>query len=540
MRNLRLYNTDAAFKANEQAAGSDGSKTVTVVPGVSLSKDLEKSYFNPARENTSSMTITQYYYISGTSRQVAPIKEVKVRYVTGTTSEVTFRPKTGLEYYTPFEAFKTAEIPIDTSVTFNYGGKKLFHEAVYSITDTTAQTKLFNTAPAGVTHIEIDGAVYPKTTTSFTFSTEGRHVVKYFLWSAVTQNTMAGYMFSGVTALESIELCDGVTGLTNWCFSGCTGLISVKIPDSVIHFGDGCFNYCYRLTGVTIPSGVTAIGDYCFNICSSCTVIDIPDSVTSIGNYVFLSCKGLKEIYIGNGVTGYVNNNCFGRFTVIGNTYGMHGTGNESGTCFYPQLEKIVYGNKVRGTIPNDFFRTCKNLKEVIIGDSITSIGASAFSFCTSLEKVTIGTGVTSIGSYAFNATTNLSSLTVTDSVTNVYSFTFGSYSTPYEDFVKNGLVELYLGTGITSFCDYLLAGSRKLKKLTLTSPTVVNMTDPVGRLTGSFRETLWDYQWWNNGKQYGEPGKIYVPSNLLETYRTTSAWDELVNEYGDDVFQAI
>ncbi|MBR3028596.1 MAG: leucine-rich repeat protein, partial [Bacteroidales bacterium] len=41
-------------------------------------------------------------------------------------------------------------------------------------------------------------------------------------------------------------------------------------------------------------------------------------------------------------------------------------------------------------------------LTSVTIGNSVTSIGDSAFNHCTSLTSVTIGNSVTSIGSYDF------------------------------------------------------------------------------------------------------------------------------------------
>ncbi|MCD8304576.1 MAG: leucine-rich repeat domain-containing protein [Prevotellaceae bacterium] len=56
-------------------------------------------------------------------------------------------------------------------------------------------------------------------------------------------------------------------------------------------------------------------------------------------------------------------------------------------------------------------FNGCNSLKEVTIGNSVTSIGSSAFDSCESLETVVIGSSVTSIDEYAFWFCTNLSSV---------------------------------------------------------------------------------------------------------------------------------
>ena len=53
-------------------------------------------------------------------------------------------------------------------------------------------------------------------------------------------------------------------------------------------------------------------------------------------------------------------------------------------------------------TVPN------KYLKNVIIPDSVETIGGYAFSYCTNLRNVIIGKNVTSIGEYAFGSCTSL------------------------------------------------------------------------------------------------------------------------------------
>ncbi len=61
-----------------------------------------------------------------------------------------------------------------------------------------------------------------------------------------------------------------------------------------------------------------------------------------------------------------------------------------------------------------------KNIVSVIIPDSVTNIGSSAFCECTSLTSVTIGNSVTNIGDSAFSGCTSLTSVTIPDSVTSI------------------------------------------------------------------------------------------------------------------------
>ena len=60
------------------------------------------------------------------------------------------------------------------------------------------------------------------------------------------------------------------------------------------------------------------------------------------------------------------------------------------------------------------------NIKSVVIEDSVTSIGSSAFYGCTRLTSVTIPDSVTNIGGSAFGGCTGLTSVTIPDSVTSI------------------------------------------------------------------------------------------------------------------------
>lgn len=55
-------------------------------------------------------------------------------------------------------------------------------------------------------------------------------------------STISGYAFNGCSALESINLPEGVTGIYDWAFGGCTSLSSVTIPSTVTSLNGNVFN----------------------------------------------------------------------------------------------------------------------------------------------------------------------------------------------------------------------------------------------------------------------------------------------------------
>lgn len=121
MRNLRLYNTDAAFKTHGQAAGGDGNSTVSIVPGVSMSKDIRKRYFNPDDGSVAVYTLAAKYTKEGTefTPEAVP-SQIKVKYITGTTSRINVNAPSVGGGLKPIEPFATATVPTDTAITFDY------------------------------------------------------------------------------------------------------------------------------------------------------------------------------------------------------------------------------------------------------------------------------------------------------------------------------------------------------------------------------------------------------------------------------------
>ena len=76
-------------------------------------------------------------------------------------------------------------------------------------------------------------------------------------------------------------------------------------------------------------------------------------------------------------------------------------------------------------SIGSTAFRGCKSLTSVTIPDSVTSIGNFAFGDCESLTSVTIPDSVTLIGGFAFNGCKSLTSVTIPNSVTSIGDYAF-------------------------------------------------------------------------------------------------------------------
>ena len=148
-------------------------------------------------------------------------------------------------------------------------------------------------------------------------------------------------------------------------------------------------------------------------------------------------------------------------------------------------VEKLYLGRNFSGASP---FKDNKKLTTLTIGNSVTSIGWSAFQGCSGLTSVSIGNGVTSIGGYAFEGCSGLTSVNIPNSVTLIEEQAFqgcsGLKSVKIEDgktvlkikssynycpFTGCPVEKLYLGRNISYDYDYSPFGyNKKLTTLTI------------------------------------------------------------------------
>lgn len=185
------------------------------------------------------------------------------------------------------------------------------------------------------------------------------------------------------------------------------------IPDSITSIGDHAFSGCSSITSITIPNSITFIGNDAFRNCNSLTSINIPDSVISIGMQAFLNCKSLTNVYITD-ITKW----CAIEFHDNTSTPLGHTTHN----YLYLNGELVtdlIIPDSVT-SIGNYTFYCCISMKSITIPNSVTSIGRLAFYCCSDLININIPNSVMTIGYGAFMRCYSLTSVTIPDSVTSI------------------------------------------------------------------------------------------------------------------------
>ena len=104
--------------------------------------------------------------------------------------------------------------------------------------------------------------------------------------------------------------------------------------------------------------------------------------------------------------------------------------------------------------ICNSAFWYCLSLSEIVIPNSVTSIGDLAFSFCSSLAEVVIPNSVTRIGDSAFEGCSSLAEVIIPDSITGIGDRAFSFCSSLAEVIIPNSVTNI--GKGAFQLCSSL------------------------------------------------------------------------------------
>lgn len=227
--------------------------------------------------------------------------------------------------------------------------------------------------------------------------------------------TLGSYAFYNCSGATSLSIGNSVQAIPEYAFFGCSGLSSVTIPNSVVAIGDYAFRACSGITAFQFGNAVTSIGSGAFMQCSSLSSLSIGNAVTSIGDNAFMYCTGLTSVTIPASLTNMASNAFFGCSAIASVNYNaINCTNTETNSFFYgSSITSFHIGNGVE-SIPRALVMNCPNLTgQLVIPNTVTSIGGLSFSNCGISGKLTIPSSVTSIANTAFAYCTGLTEIEV-------------------------------------------------------------------------------------------------------------------------------
>ncbi len=229
------------------------------------------------------------------------------------------------------------------------------------------------------------------------------------------------YAFKGCQSIESFEFVNDLAKDDNLGISileGCTKIEELKI------FGSTSLEYLFGtsvallkpvLSKVTINAGSEELVDNMFNGFTALSVVDLTNcDIKRIGMSAFEACESLKTIDISK--VDEIGDKAFARSGLESITIPANGI--VLGVSVFEECRSLSVLNfdlndtdsKLNITeIPNGTFKGTI-LIDVVLPDSVTSIGEYAFSDIYTLNTFTISenSALTSIGAFAFNNCQNI------------------------------------------------------------------------------------------------------------------------------------
>ena len=340
--------------------------------------------------------------------------------------------------------------------------------------------------------------------------------------------------FDRCTSLTTVTIPEGVTSIGSSAFYGCTGLTSVTIPEDVTSISQDVFYGCTGLTSVTIPKSVASIGDGVFYDCTSLTTVVVERTTPqSLEEHVFdKTPENLKILVPAGRVDAYKQawNKHADKIQEIPNGY----CGAENNTGGVESVKWVF--NPTTGTLTisgtgamadcglwdsytaDTPWKNYKNdIKKIVIGKEITSIGTYNFALLPNLENITFeeNSELQTIGGFAFY-NSGFTNITIPANVTAIDVGVFNSCRLTEVTFAKNSKLERI---GTTAF-----AGCRGLTSIALPS-SVTSIENEAFRycaklttvtMERSTPPTLGD----NIFESCEELNTIFVPVNALTRYQ--------------------
>lgn len=259
-------------------------------------------------------------------------------------------------------------------------------------------------------------------------------------------------------------------------------LKSVTLPTTLRFLGSYAFYYCQGLTEIQLPYGLKSIGGSVFENCTSLESLTIPASVTQFTGYdPFYGCSKLKTlrceatvppvcsdnfsngihvIYVpaGSGAAYEAATYWKDRIIVDGEGVSANVEVETPGTLGEKLLEQVEYlrqlnyltvsgtlnsddiytiQNRLTGlltidmsdvemaALPNDMFRNRYALQQVVLPNSLISIGQYAFYGCYNLQDMVLPATLKYIYTYAFCNCDNFEHVVIPEGVTTVGSNAF-------------------------------------------------------------------------------------------------------------------
>ena len=203
--------------------------------------------------------------------------------------------------------------------------------------------------------------------------------------------------------IKAVVIGEGITSVGGRAFEECVNLTSVQLPDSLKFISWEGFLGCVNLPSVEFPTtNRLSIGERAFSR-TGLTSLVLTDNIIHLGDFAFSGCTDMVSVKLSSGLGEYTRpglfNGCSSLTSVDFGT-GVRFLGQD---CFSGAgFTELVLPDTIR-SLGDRCFDGCEQLTELDLGRGVQTVHESAFASCKNLKKVTIGSSVERIERNAFH-----------------------------------------------------------------------------------------------------------------------------------------
>ncbi len=195
--------------------------------------------------------------------------------------------------------------------------------------------------------------------------------------------------FGECSALETINLPEGLVSIQNDAFLWDKNLKDIVLPSTLKTIGNEAFNGCFLSQQFTIPASVEVLGDkaFCDNGITSLIIADSDTPLTigggTITNNTLLGSMfaSMAKVYVGRNIIAAEGKGPF---------------------QFTGKVEEITYGPKVTALTIKECWRNTSVKKVDMKASAVTIIPENAFSESEALQTVILPASLKSVDNNAF------------------------------------------------------------------------------------------------------------------------------------------
>lgn len=311
------------------------------------------------------------------------------------------------------------------------------------------------------------------------------------------------YAFAEMIGLKEVVFKDGsvVTKLGKYAFANASGLRAFTVPATMTDIGDYAFDNAGGLRSVSFaPNGKDlTFGNYVFNDCKALVEVSLPATVVKLNLGVFDGCVNISNVFVDDESEYYKD--------IDGIVFSKDGKellffpkgrqGDANGEYVLPEgVESISEGA----------FKGMRYIEKIVVRNTVTHIGKSAFANSMQLATLEFETGnddaKLTIGESAFEGCARVQTIVLparTEIIeakafynVSVASITFPAGLTTIGDyaFSNSSLKTVEIPAGLTSFGMYVFDSCVALTSVTFA--TGFNATEiPVGTFQKSGLQSI-------------------------------------------------